>query len=169
MNRDIDKIAYIYGLATSPQYRKKGFACDVIEKSLQELWNNDAKIVFVIHENKDFNSWSNKFDFTPYNESPLYFHSPDNFDFGTGIIEQDFGMYRILHALDYLKIYAANHPLTNSTFYLSDTFFPKNDGTYNISNGIVEYQVMQTTDYIMHPQDIAKQFPPDNVKLEFVM
>ncbi|NCC98950.1 MAG: GNAT family N-acetyltransferase [Bacteroidia bacterium] len=168
-NQDIDKIAYLYGLATSPQYRNKGFAYDVIKKSLLKLWRKDVKIVYAIQENKDFNAWSDKFDFTPYNKSPLYFRSPEQFDFGTGIIEQDFGMYRIMHALDYLNIYTAKHPSTNAEFYLSDSLFTENNGTYSISNGIVEYKPIQTTSHIMHPQDIAKQFPPDNVELEFVM
>lgn len=165
-----NKVAYLYGLGTAPIHRGKGFASQVIQKSLEKAKQQGALVAWVIQANKDFNRWQTQFDFSPFGDKTLSFQSPNQFDFG-GDTVNDWGLCRILNPKEYLEIYYRQHPLTQVCFYYQDPLFEELNGYYKIDPSGVHFKAQACLKkHILKSQDLLRLFPLKNgTDLEFIL
>lgn len=88
------KIGYIYGVATLPAYRGRGYASALVEEIVARCHHEGYTAVALIAASDSLRNFYRRLGFE--GEVPFYLHTPDGFDFGTGIQEQNIGMIRPL-------------------------------------------------------------------------
>jgi len=76
------KYAYIYAVATSKEYRKKGIAGALIEQAIDKCRKEGFNFVCLIPSDNHLREWYKKYGFTV--SRPVSFHTSDEYDFGTG-------------------------------------------------------------------------------------
>lgn len=88
------KIGYIYGVATLPDYRGRGLASSLVEEIVERCHREGYDAVALIAASESLQSFYRELGFE--GEVPIYLHTPDGFDFGTGDVERNRAMLRPL-------------------------------------------------------------------------
>lgn len=88
------KIAYIYAVATAPEYRGRGFASSLINKAVQYIDSADFSYAMLIPSSAEASALYEKFGFKESGEIFDFSALGIDFDFGTGDISKDFTMVR---------------------------------------------------------------------------
>lgn len=81
------RYAYIYAVATSKEYRKKGIAGALIEQAIDKCRKEGFSFVCLIPSDDHLREWYKKYGFTV--SRPVSFHTADEYDFGTGNSSED--------------------------------------------------------------------------------
>ncbi|MBO7302507.1 MAG: GNAT family N-acetyltransferase [Bacteroidaceae bacterium] len=82
------KVGYIYALATATDARGRGFASTLIKKAIEKARSNGFAALVTLPAEEKLHNYYNRFGFK--GKYKTLFHTPDNFDFGTGDKEKDF-------------------------------------------------------------------------------
>ena len=80
-------VGYIYGVATAPESRGRGYASRIIRKAIDECRKQGFDALATIPADEKLRLYYRKFGFEGCYRT--LFRSPDNFDFGTGDSEKD--------------------------------------------------------------------------------
>ncbi len=128
------KVAYIYGLATDPEFSGKGFAKKVIFNAMQRAKENGCTCICAIQANLQFTAWQTQFDFTPPSVT-IQFQTEDGFDFGGEEEDIHRGIFRILDVQTFLQKFAATHSDSTEKISVNDSIFLENTGVYSLQNG----------------------------------
>ncbi len=90
----LGRTTYIYGVATAPEFRRRGVASELLERALRLIdeRGDDAAVLIPAPGREWLRSFYARFGFA--GSLPVTFHTPDGFDFGTGDPSADLAMVR---------------------------------------------------------------------------
>lgn len=131
---DWGRTAYIYGLATDPDFRHKGYASSLISKALIRAFQRKDLAVWAIPENKEFKCWQERLEFSNFQTEPLHFLTDDGFSFGENPAT-DMGIFRIIDMEAYLNLFAKENSSVEEVIPVFDKLLPSNSGTFRIFEG----------------------------------
>lgn len=89
---------YIYGVATEPAYRGRGYASELIHRAIAEARTAGDKGLFLIPGSGSLRNFYAREGFV--GAVPTRFFTGDDFDFGTGVTERDLAMLLPFEELD---------------------------------------------------------------------
>lgn len=91
---ELGRTTYIYGVATSPAFRGRGYASQLMEEALRRIEErgDDAALLIPSPGREHLRRFYARFGFA--GEVPVAFDSADGFDFGTGDPAADLAMVR---------------------------------------------------------------------------
>ncbi len=155
---DWGRTAYIYALATDPDFRHKGYASTLISNALMRAFHQKDVVVWSIPENKKFKCWQEHLEFSNLQMEPLRFFTDDGFDFGENPAT-DQGIFRIVDMKTYLNLFAKENPSISEVISVFDKILPSNSGTYRIFEGKVKkISVEFSNENYFRPAEIANRY-----------
>lgn len=80
------KAAYLYGIATDPEYRNRGFSTKLMNQFLERCKKEDFRFAFLIPEDKSLTNFYSRFG---YRETSTRVEFKSDLNLGTGIAEND--------------------------------------------------------------------------------
>lgn len=84
------KVAYIYAVATDTDSRGLGYAKSLILQAIEKAKRDGCKAILTLPADKSLSNFYSQFGFK--GRYTVRFNTKNNFDFGTGEIENDFVM-----------------------------------------------------------------------------
>ena len=82
------EVGYIYAVATATDARGRGLASQLIEEAIEKARKKGFAAVITLPAEETLHEFYSRFGFK--GKYKTLFHTPDNFDFGTGDKEKDF-------------------------------------------------------------------------------
>ena len=90
---EFGKTAYLFGLATLPEYRNLGFASKIVKKTLEECRKNGFDVAVQIPSERNLKKYYSRFGFIDAN---IHLQFATDFVLGTGSSESDMAMIVLL-------------------------------------------------------------------------
>lgn len=92
------RIGYLYGVATAPEKRGRGYASTLIRQAIEKGHQEGLDGLMLIPADEDLRTFYGRFGFA--GDYPIRLLSRDDFDFGTGDAERDRAMLLALNPID---------------------------------------------------------------------
>ncbi len=90
MSSKVGRIAYIYGVATHPECRAKGYATKLMLSAMEVIKRRGYVAAMLIPSEEWLKEYYSRFGFSP--SAHITFSTADGFDFGTGDSDRDISM-----------------------------------------------------------------------------
>lgn len=93
---ELGRTTYIYGVATAPEFRRRGFANRLMREAMALIRERGDDAAFLIPSEEWLRGFYEKYGFS--GAVPVVFHTTDGFDFGTGDAARDLAMVWVRNA-----------------------------------------------------------------------
>lgn len=87
---DMGRVAYIYGVATAPHYRGRGYANSIMQYTIKQVAKQGYDAALLIPSEEWLKRFYGQFGFIEWGR--VEFKSADNFDFGPGDVKNNISM-----------------------------------------------------------------------------
>lgn len=158
-----NECAYIYGVATLPEYRRQGIARKMLGESMRALRERGGMYVMLIAAEPSLRHWYATMDFILVDKELTVRGAIDGESYDMDDAAMNRGMYRIVDARKYLARYAAHHPEAEFFFRLDDTLIAENSGSYCCRKGKISFTpgIGDDTGETLSPGQLIERYPLD--------